>query len=373
MTGVYDAIPLLGVPIHHRDLHAVLDTIDDFIRDGRRTGRAHQIVTVNTDFLVQARKHDDVHAILRNADLALADGMPVVWVSGALGQRLPHRIAGADLVGMVAERAAERGYRIMFFGGTGDVGERAAARLRAQHPGANIAAITGVVDARGGTPPPVLESIEAFRPDVICVALGHPKQERWIRRYGTRLGIPVGIGVGGSFDFIAGERKRAAPWIQRSGFEWLFRLAQEPRRLAGRYLTDIATFGPAAMVQITRTRLAGLRRHAPAGTDGDPPRIRTVRSDADSVLIELTRPGPLDQRSIAELTSMASRTRRQGRTLRMVAPDHRAIRSMQRLRVDRLLPLVPSSAADAGARPACDPSTPPAAEPPSPARQSGSG
>jgi exopolysaccharide biosynthesis WecB/TagA/CpsF family protein len=334
----YDALPQMGVPIHHRDLEGVLDTIDGFVGDYPRTGRARQVVTVNTDFLVQAHKHEDVHAILRSADLAIPDGMPIVWASAALGQRLPSRIAGADLVELIAERAALNGYRLMLFGGADGAAERAAALLRERNPGLVIATADGVVSDNGETDPKVLEEIRNFRPAVICVALGHPKQERWIRRHGAALSIPVGIGVGATFDFITGERARAAGWIQRAGFEWLFRLAQEPGRLTSRYMADFTVYVPRIVQQIGRTGLRSLSRRF---TTGRPSGIDVIRSDDEGTLVALSSPGPLDRHTVAALTSAATQARRQGRTLRLVAPGLAATRSIQRLRLDGLMSIVP--------------------------------
>ena len=170
--GAGVACSQMGIPIHQCDMTSAIDRIHEFIVSGRDSGRSHQVVTVNADFLVTAHHHEDVHAILREADLALADGMPIVWASALLGQRLEARIAGADLVPLLAERAAQRGHRIMFFGGSGDVADRAAELLRAAHEKLIIHAATGEVGTNGETSPAVLEEIRRFKPDVICVALG---------------------------------------------------------------------------------------------------------------------------------------------------------------------------------------------------------
>ena len=334
----YDALLHLGVPVHHRDLGDVLDQIEQFIEIGRRTGRSHQVVTVNTDFLVQAWHHLDVHAILRTADLAIPDGMPIVWASAAMGQRLPSRLAGADLVPALAARAARSGHRIMLFGGAEGVADRAADQLRGAHPDLVVATACALVATDGTTPDEVLDQIRAFAPDVICVALGHPKQERWIRRHGARLGIPVGIGVGGTFDFIAGERRRASPLVQRVGLEWLHRLTHEPGRLSRRYLHDIAVYLPRMTAQIVQTRLANARtdRHDHTGDD-----LEILRADSRTIVASLVRPGPLGHRCVATLTSLACCARRDGIELQIVVPDRRALKSIERLRLDRLVTLVP--------------------------------
>ncbi len=329
----YLALLHMGIPVHHHDSETCLDTIEGFVRTGRRTGRSFQVATVNTDFLVQARMHSDVHSIIRNADLAIADGMPLLWSSRALGQRLPSRIAGADLVPALAERAAASGLRMMFFGGAPGVAERAAQVLRDSHPKLSIAAVCDEVGPNSETTSEALDVIRGFRPDVLCVALGHPKQERWIRDHAGGLEVPVAIGVGGTFDFLAGDNRRAAGWIQQSGLEWVFRLSQEPARLSRRYMIDIAVYIPQTIREILRTRLAGARR----GSGG----VAIVSSGETALIVELCRPGPIDHLTSAELTSLATRCRREGRRLGLVVPEPSAVRSLQKLGLDRLIPLVP--------------------------------
>lgn len=333
--------PHMGIPVHHHDLATSLGTIEDLVADGRRTGRSHQVVTVNTDFLVQARKHADVHAILRSASLAVADGMPLVWASAVRGQPLPTRVAGADLVPALATRFANSGQRITFFGGGPGVAERAAVRTADLNPGLQIQALAADVGENSDTDPAVLDAIRCFDPDVLCVALGHPKQERWIRRHGQALRVPVAIGVGGTFDFIAGERHRAPRWVQRYGLEWLYRMSQEPSRLTGRYLTDIAVYVPCTAVEVMRTRLAGYRNRSSGVTQ--------VHADDHRVVIALRDPNrAVDSATAAELISLVAEARTTGRRVELRVPSPRSIRSLTSLGLDRLVPLVPIDAANGG-------------------------
>lgn len=227
-------VVVLGVPIDNVSMEETLRRIEDFVLDGS----FHQIATANVDFLVNAVHDQKYKEILSNCDLVLADGMPVVWASELLGSPLTERVAGADLVPRLARLSNEKDYGIFLLGATPGVCEAAAARLKEM--GARIAGTLA--------PPPcaldkfdndsILAEIERANPDILLVALGSPKQEKWIYQNRHQLQVPVAIGIGGSLDFLAGAIPRAPAWMQRAGLEWLYRLSVEPRRLAPRYLKD---------------------------------------------------------------------------------------------------------------------------------------
>lgn len=233
-------VAVLGVPFDPVTISETLEIIGRMVA----SRRPHQIVTANVDFLVQAREDVELRRILLDAHLVLCDGTPVRWASKLLGNPLPERVAGADLVPRLIRIAAEKKLRLFFLGGTNDSMARAIANVKAMHPGIVI---------EGYSPPfhPLLEMdheeiktrIAAARPDLLFVAFGCPKQEKWIAMHYQSLGVPVAIGVGGTIDFLAGHLKRAPIWMQRTGTEWLFRLAQEPRRLFRRYARDLGMFG----------------------------------------------------------------------------------------------------------------------------------
>lgn len=234
-------VGILGTPIDAVDTAAALNRLEEFIQDGR----FHQIATANTDFLINAATDPELALILRQSDLVLPDGMPVVWASRLLGTPLPERVAGADLVPMLAATCAKRGYRVYMLGARPEVASRARAYLEARCPGLQI---VGCVSPEPASlvemdSAPLLESIAQAQPHVLLVAFGNPKQEKWISMHREELSdVPVCIGVGGTFDFLAGELPRAPVWLQRCGMEWSYRLAQEPRRLWRRYVRDIAQF-----------------------------------------------------------------------------------------------------------------------------------
>jgi N-acetylglucosaminyldiphosphoundecaprenol N-acetyl-beta-D-mannosaminyltransferase len=235
---------LLCAPIDNLNSQETLARIEEFIHTGRRTGKTHQIATVNADFVVKALADPELRQLLQEVDMATADGMPLVWGARLLGTPFEERVAGADLVPALAEISARKRFSMFFLGAAPGVAARAAEILRAQYPGLNV---VGII-----SPPPssllemdpaIVEAIKNAKPDILLVAFGNPKQEKWIGMYGRELGVPVMMGVGGTFDFIAGQTKRAPLWMQQIGLEWLFRLLQEPRRLWKRYVVDLATFG----------------------------------------------------------------------------------------------------------------------------------
>ena len=259
---------LSGVPIDGYTMDGALDRISELVASGRAADRTHQVATVNVDFLVNALDDPGVMGILQQNDLNLADGMPLVWASRLLGSALPERVAGADLVPMLAQRSAAQGLKVHLFGAGPGVAERARAFMLEHHPNALITADAGpaMIDP-ANVQDEVVNSISEAAPDVLCVALGNPKQERFIATYRGQLRCPVMIGVGGSLDMLVGDKKRAPRWLQRSGGEWIFRLVQEPGRLGRRYGRDAVTFGPQLVSYARTLRRFGDASHLSAGVE----------------------------------------------------------------------------------------------------------
>lgn len=236
---------MFGIPIADVTMDETIDEISRMIDDGRRHGRTSQIATVNVDFLVNALDSAEIRSILQHADLCLADGMPLVWGARALRMPIRERVAGSDLVPLLAEVSRAKGWRVHVFGSAESVAARARALVADRYPDALFSIDPGPMIADVETiDEQVLDDIAAVEADILCVALGNPKQERFIRAHRDRLGIPVLIGVGGSLDMMVGERRRAPRWMQRAGLEWVARAVQEPRRLGPRYAHDIRVFGP---------------------------------------------------------------------------------------------------------------------------------
>jgi len=245
-----DAAPpvvILGVTFDPLTLGSAVDRIEAMIG----TRQPHYVVTPNVDFLVQARRDAELHGILVRADLVLCDGEPLVWASRLLGRALPGRVAGSDLVPLLLQRAADRGWRVFLLGGSGEVAAEAARRIGASHP--------TIPEVAHYSPPhlplremnhaEITRRVRAAKPDLLLVCFGCPKQEKWISQHFRTLGVPVMIGAGGTIDFLAGRLKRAPHWMRGTGTEWIFRLSQEPGRLARRYADDLLHFLPALLAQ----------------------------------------------------------------------------------------------------------------------------
>lgn len=244
-----------GVPIDDLTLGETVDRVCELVERGRATGRTHQVATINVDFVVNALADRSLLSMLQHADLAIPDGMPIVWGSRLLGSPLRERVAGVDLVAALAERCASSGYSMYLFGGAVGVAGRAADLLRARHHGLRITADSGpFFTAPQDMDREALERMEDAAPDILCVALGHPKQERWIEAYRRAIGVPVLIGVGGALDFLTGTTRRAPEWMQRGGVEWLHRATREPRRLIRRYARDAVRFGPSLLRDVVVTK-----------------------------------------------------------------------------------------------------------------------
>jgi N-acetylglucosaminyldiphosphoundecaprenol N-acetyl-beta-D-mannosaminyltransferase len=225
------SVPLHGLRVHRLTMDETLDTLDRFIREGT----PHHVVTLDASMCVTARDDADLRRIVESAELVTPDSAGVLWACRRAGRELPERVSGVEIVERLCALSASRGYRLFFFGAGPGVADDAADRLREKYPGCQI------VGTRNGffTPDDETEitaRIREARPHILCVALGIPKQEKWIARNREALGVPVLIGVGGTFDVHSGRVKRAPKWMQRLNLEWLYRLAKNPRKI-GKVMT----------------------------------------------------------------------------------------------------------------------------------------
>jgi N-acetylglucosaminyldiphosphoundecaprenol N-acetyl-beta-D-mannosaminyltransferase len=205
-----------------------------------RRGRL-RIGVVNAAKIVSMRRDAVLRQDVVSSDLILADGMSVVWASRLLGRPLPERVAGIDLMLGMLRRGSERGYRVYCLGATEAVLEQVAARIAADYPHVRVVGQHhGYFAAE--EEPAIAAGIAAAHADILFVAMTSPKKEKFLARWGDRLGVPVSHGVGGSFDVLAGKVQRAPERWQRLGLEWLYRLKQEPGRLWKRYLVTNTVF-----------------------------------------------------------------------------------------------------------------------------------
>ena len=219
------AITILGIPVHDVTMAETLDAIGRFVE--ART--PHQICTVNPEFIMAAQTDVEFKRILNHAALNLPDGIGVVWAAKRQGHSLRERVSGSDLIYQLADRAAKTGWKIFLLGAAAGVAEQAAIKLRAIYPGVNIVG-TWAGSPRLEDDDDVVARIQAAAPDIVLVAYGAPKQDKWIDRNLARTGARVAIGMGGSFDFVVGTQRRAPQRIRRLNLEWLYRLVREPRR-----------------------------------------------------------------------------------------------------------------------------------------------
>ncbi len=192
-------------------------------------GGAHQVVTVNPEFVVAAQDDAAFAGVLANASLAVPDGAGLLLAARWLGCPLRGRVTGVELSRRLAGLAACNGYRLFLLGAAPGVAQKAAGRLAADYPGLIVAGVFA------GSPDPadeaaIIATIRAAAPHVLLVAYGAPAQDKWIARNLSRLGVPVCVGVGGVLDYLAGEAPYAPAWLRRLGLEWLYRLVRQPWR-----------------------------------------------------------------------------------------------------------------------------------------------
>ncbi len=234
-------VAIMGLPINALTADDAVEVMDRLIQ----SGGTHQICPVNVDVWLNSLGDQHLHRIMAGCTLVLPDGMPLVWASGLLGCPLAERVTGVDLVPRLAALSARKGYRIFLLGGRPGVADRAKELLERIAPGTHIVGTYAPAEENliRMDHNEILNRIHAARPDILLVAFGNPKQEKWIWMHRKRLGVPVSMGVGGSFDILVGDTRRAPRWIQRCGMEWAMRFVQEPARLGPRYLRDFLGLG----------------------------------------------------------------------------------------------------------------------------------
>lgn len=216
---------LLGVPIDALTEAEAVDWVARAIADGR----PRFVISVNPERIMHAGRDPAFAAVLRRADLALADGVGVLWAARRLGHALPGRVAGVDFVKALAARGATAGWRFFFLGGDPGVAEAAGRVLRETYPGFMLAG------AQSGSPEPgsdaaSTEAVRSSRAQILLLAYGAAAEEAWLARNLERSGAVIGLGVGGAFDFISGRTRRAPRWMREHGLEWLHRLGRQPWR-----------------------------------------------------------------------------------------------------------------------------------------------
>lgn len=226
-------VEILGCLIDNLSMEETLQKVECFIQ----SGQPHQHVVVNVDKVVKASRNPELRRIINECALVNVDGMPVVWASRLLGKSLKERVAGVDLFEALVERAAEKGWRVFFLGAREEIVQAVKDLYGRKLPRLQVAGY------RNGYWKPeeearVVKLIADSRPDLLFVAITSPKKEQFLGRYQAEMRVPFAMGVGGAFDVVAGNVKRAPAWMQKWSLEWFYRFLQEPRRMFKRYFID---------------------------------------------------------------------------------------------------------------------------------------
>jgi N-acetylglucosaminyldiphosphoundecaprenol N-acetyl-beta-D-mannosaminyltransferase len=251
---------LLGCPVDAVDMEEAVGRCERAIASRRYL----QQVSVNASKFVAMSEDSDLREMVFDSGLVTADGQSVVWAARLLGARLPERVAGIDLMERLLAAADRKGYGVYVLGARRDVLDTALKRLHERYPRLKIAgARDGYYD--DSDVGEVCEDIRAARPDILFIAMSSPRKEHFLADHGDALGVPFAMGVGGSIDVIAGLTRRAPRAVQRVGLEWLYRLLQEPRRLASRYFRTNARFAWMVLRALFTRRASAGDAEAPSG------------------------------------------------------------------------------------------------------------
>ncbi len=249
-----DRSELLGLAFARARMATVVAQCLAWCRSPRSS---HVVITANASHLCMMRRDEALREATQAGDLSVADGMSVVWALRALGRPVPERVAGVDLMTALLAAGATEGLRVYFLGARREVVDELVARCRRRYPGLVVAGYhDGYFAAEAHRP--IAEAIRACAPHMLFVGMPSPFKEIWVQRYRETLDVPVIIGVGGSFDVIAGYIQRAPRPVQRLGLEWAWRLMMEPRKLWKRYLSTNTEFLWLVGRELVARRLAGV-------------------------------------------------------------------------------------------------------------------
>lgn len=242
-------VVLFGCPIDNLSTDEAINRIEGFIQ----RGGAHRYFAVNVHKIVAFRRYPHLRAMANHSDLVTADGQPILWAARIFGKSLKERVTGIDLMDRLVQVSATKHYSIYLLGAKRDTLECLVQRYKKQFPEIKIAGMQHGYFSKNEEPV-VVKAIREARPDILFIGMSSPRKEEFIERYSEELKIPFVMGVGGSFDVLAGTVARSPVWMQRLGLEWLWRIRQEPGRMWKRYLFDAVVFMLIVIRQIFRDR-----------------------------------------------------------------------------------------------------------------------
>ena len=228
---------LLNTYINNLTMSETVEAIEKMIEEERKS----YVVAINVDVVMKIESDSYLKEIVDNADMVLVDGKPLVWISKLYGKPLKAKISGSDLVPLLCEVSAQKGYRMFIIGGKDGIAEQAKKRLEEKYPDIEIV---------GTYAPPmgfekdkkelnkINDMISEVKPDLLITCFGCPKQEKWIYENINKYDAKVSVCAGATVDFLAGNVKRAPRWMSEHGLEWFYRFLQEPKRMFRRYFID---------------------------------------------------------------------------------------------------------------------------------------
>jgi N-acetylglucosaminyldiphosphoundecaprenol N-acetyl-beta-D-mannosaminyltransferase len=266
-TDYFARVDVLGVPVHAGTMANAVDLVGSWVVD-RDPGYA---IFRDVHGIMQSQRNGNVLEAHHRAGYVACDGIPLVWVSKWAGATDVERVCGHDFLMTFCAQAEAKGWKSFFYGGKEGVPEKVASKLRAEFPDLQVA---------GSYSPPfrpltrdentgVIDMINESGADIVWVGLSTPKQELWMQDHVGKVEAPALLGVGAAFDFLTGDVKRAPRWLQGTGFEWLHRVASEPRRLGARYLRNNPAFMRAIIFNRPRLHIGTAKRTA-RPTEGNP-------------------------------------------------------------------------------------------------------
>ncbi len=351
---------LLGLPFH--DL-----TNDEALEECRRALKGEipgYFVTANVDFAAQAYGDPNLRTILFYARRVFCDGMPLIWISKILGHPLRERVAGSDITPKLLEECAKLGKRVYLFGSDESTLERVVQVLGERMPKLEIAGYESppMGQIQSWRNSDIVERVRNSRTDLLLVALGCPKQENWIYQYAHETGAQLSIGIGASLDFIAGKQTRAPAWMQKTGMEWFWRMATNPKRLFGRYARDFIFLALVTFKQRMTLRRRAVRPAEAASEQGldeqaicklswsgsaERANIDTLAKPPDwsrPVLLDLSAVDFIDSGGMGALAGMARQARENEQVFALCAPSDIVRGALKAIRMDTLLVMLESEA-----------------------------
>jgi N-acetylglucosaminyldiphosphoundecaprenol N-acetyl-beta-D-mannosaminyltransferase len=248
-------ISILGCPFDAISFSETVELIKQAVNEGKRV----QFCPGSIDFVMKARRDPQFSKDLWAADCVFADGVPIVWAASLIGDPIKGRVSGTDIVWKCAEISAELGCSVAMIGGKFNLTKAAAEKMHEQYPAARLHPIPTPFPLGEKDNQELVREIRAVDARIVLVALGAPRQERWVQSNLAACGANVGIGIGSAFDIISGYKPRAPKWMCNNGFEWLYRMMQDPKRLGKRYIIDDSPFLFHLGWEIIRKRINGGR------------------------------------------------------------------------------------------------------------------